>query len=214
MPPSRARGASLTPLALAALDLLQERDLHPYEMHQLMRERWTDRVVKLKAGSLYHAIERLAVAGLVEVVETNREGKRPERTVYRITETGRTAFTERLRTMLGERAEEYPEFPLAIGMLNALDRDDAMAQLLRRAIALELEVGGLERLIVRLTEMGLPALYQLDIKYRIAVGTAELNWVNELLGDLRDGQVPWVTGDPLHDHRPGLKLITEEEEAG
>lgn len=212
MPPNR--GASLTPLALAALDLLQERDLHPYEMHQLMRERWTDRVVKLKAGSLYHAIERLAASGLVEVVETNREGKRPERTVYRITEAGRTAFTDRLRTMLAERAPEYPEFPLAVGMLNALDRDDAMAQLLRRAIALELEVGGLERLVIRLTEMGLPPLYQLDIKYRIAVATAELNWLNELLSDLRDGSVPWVHGDPLHDHRPGLTLVDNQEESG
>jgi DNA-binding PadR family transcriptional regulator len=204
-----ASNRGLTPLALAALDLLQERDLHPYEMHQLMRERWTDRVVKLKAGSLYHAIERLAASGLVEVVQTSREGKRPERTVYRITEAGRSALTDRLRTMLAERVEEYPEFPLAVGMLNALDRDDAMAQLLRRTIALELEVGGLERLAGRLTEMGLPPLYQLDIKYKIAVATAELNWTNELLADLRDGRVPWTTGDPMHDHRPGLKLITD-----
>jgi DNA-binding PadR family transcriptional regulator len=213
MPPSRA--PSLTPLALAALDLLQERDLHPYEMHQLMRERWTDRVVKLKAGSLYHAIERLAAGGLVEVAETSREGRRPERTVYRITEAGRAALTERLRLMLAERAEEYPEFPLAIGMLNALDRDDAMAQLLRRTIALELEVGGLERLVGRLAEMGLPKLYQLDITYRIAVATAELNWTNELLRELREGTVEWVSGDPLHDHRPGLRLLTnKDEEAG
>ncbi len=210
MPTSGTRGASLTPLALAALDLLQERNLHPYEMHQLMRERWTDRVVKLKAGSLYHAIERLVASGLVEVVETSREGKRPERTVYRITEAGRTALTGRLRTMIAEPAEEYPEYPLAIGMLNALDREDVMAQLLRRTTALELEIGVLERLVGRLTEIGLPPLYQLDIRYRIAVGTAELDWTNQLLGDLRDGNLPWVTGDPPHDHRSGLKLLVEE----
>jgi DNA-binding PadR family transcriptional regulator len=213
MPPSRA--PSLTPLALAALDLLQERDLHPYEMHQVMRERWTDRVVKLKAGSLYHAIERLAANALVEVVETSREGRRPERTVYRITESGRVALTERLRVMLAERAEEYPEFPLAVGMLNALERDDAMAQLLRRTIALELEVGGLERLAGRLTELGLPKLYQLDISYRIAVATAELNWTNELLRGLREGSVAWVSSDQPHDHRTGLTLLTHtDEEAG
>jgi DNA-binding PadR family transcriptional regulator len=82
-----------TPLALAILNLLYERPMHPYEMQQLMRERGHDQVIKLKGGSLYSTIERLTAAGLITPVETTREGRRPERTVYAITETGQDELT-------------------------------------------------------------------------------------------------------------------------
>src|SRR3954462_3268529 len=36
----------LTPLAVAVLELLHERDMHPYEMQQLIRDRGTDHVIK------------------------------------------------------------------------------------------------------------------------------------------------------------------------
>ena len=79
---------TLTPLALAILRLLHERPMHPYEMHQLVRDRGTDFVIKVRAGSLYHAVERLAMLGLIAPVETGRDGRRPERTVYAITDAG------------------------------------------------------------------------------------------------------------------------------
>ena len=50
---------TLTPLALAVLDLLQERHMHPYEMQQTIRERCTDHVIKVRAGSLYHTVAPL-----------------------------------------------------------------------------------------------------------------------------------------------------------
>src|SRR5690242_14900046 len=69
--------------ALTVLCLLRERPMHPYEMQRLIRERHKDEFLDLKRGSLYHAMERLQAAGLVEPMETFREGRRPERTVYR-----------------------------------------------------------------------------------------------------------------------------------
>jgi hypothetical protein len=38
-------------------------------------------------------LEKMAAEGLIEESETRREGNRPSRTVYRITETGRTCFS-------------------------------------------------------------------------------------------------------------------------
>ena len=40
-------------------------------------------------GSLYGVVESLEKRGLVTPQETVREGRRPERTVYEITEAGR-----------------------------------------------------------------------------------------------------------------------------
>ena len=58
---------TLTPLALAVLELLLERPMHPYEMHQTIRDRYTDQVVKVRAGSLYHMVERLHRTELIEI---------------------------------------------------------------------------------------------------------------------------------------------------
>src|ERR671935_409945 len=74
-----------TPLALAVLNLLNERPMHPYEMRSLMRERGHERAFRLKEASLYDTVERLAGRGFIEPVEVNREGRRPERTIYAIT---------------------------------------------------------------------------------------------------------------------------------
>ncbi len=57
----------LTPLAVSALALLNEHPMHPYEMYQSLLERHKDRIVKVRPGSLYHTVERLHAADLVEI---------------------------------------------------------------------------------------------------------------------------------------------------
>ncbi|HEY8282618.1 MAG TPA: PadR family transcriptional regulator, partial [Leifsonia sp.] len=111
MPPS----SSLTPLGVAALALLVERPMHPYEMYQTLVQRSEERVVKVRPGSLYHTVDRLAASGLVRATGTEREGNRPERTTYEITERGSLALSERVAEILGTPVNEYPEFPLALG---------------------------------------------------------------------------------------------------
>src|SRR5438094_9982748 len=96
--------------SLTVLCLLRTRPMHPYEMQRLIREWHKDEFLDLKRGSLYHAIDRLRRTGLIEAVETRREGRRPERTVYRLTEQGEQAVQDRLRQMLATPARETNPF--------------------------------------------------------------------------------------------------------
>src|ERR687885_1375759 len=114
------RSGLRTPLALAVLNLLHERSLHPYEMQQLMRERGHDQVIKLKGGSLYSTIERLTAAGLIEPMETSREGRRPERTVYALTEAGRDELLSWLRELVREPVKEDTQFAAGLSFIPAL----------------------------------------------------------------------------------------------
>ena len=75
---------TLTPLAISALALLNERSMHPYEMYQLLLERHEDRIVRVTPGSLYRTVDRLTADGLAEATGTGREGNRPERTTSAI----------------------------------------------------------------------------------------------------------------------------------
>src|SRR5258708_23918948 len=147
-----------SPGALAILSLLFERDMPPYELRRLVRERGKDDMVDLRPGSLYRTIERLERAGLVEPVETTREGRFPERTVYRITEHGREELEEWMRVLLSTPMKDYPQFLQAVSVLPILEADDARLQLEGRLLRLEREIVSIET-TMRRREPVLPRLF-------------------------------------------------------
>jgi DNA-binding PadR family transcriptional regulator len=182
---------TLTPLALAVLRLLHERPMHPYEMHQLVRDRGTDFVVKVRAGSLYHTVERLHRLGLIEQLETGREGRRPERTVYAITDAGRDEFLTNLRDLVRFPAEEFPMFAAALEMLASLEPATARRLLQQRTIALEAEVAGTQQVTGALTKSGLNRISLIENEYAQHMREAELSWVRSLIDDIDTGELTW-----------------------
>src|SRR5215216_5637587 len=105
------------PLALAVLSLLIERPMHPYEMSSTMRERVKEESIKLNYGSLYSVVDSLLRHGLIEVQETVREGRRPERTVYAVTDLGRTEFVDWLSELVAVPVKEFTQFEAALSLL-------------------------------------------------------------------------------------------------
>jgi DNA-binding PadR family transcriptional regulator len=77
-------------------------------------------VIKLKGGSLYSTIDRLLEDGLIRPVETSREGRRPERTVYAVTELGQDDLMAWLRELLARPVHEYPGFGAVLAFVAAL----------------------------------------------------------------------------------------------
>src|SRR5215470_11841628 len=110
------RTISRSALGLAVLLLLGESPMHPYQMHRMLLERRKEDVLDVRPAAIYRLVGRLAEAGLIEPLGTSREGRRPERTVYRITERGRELSERWLREMLGRPAREYPAFPAALSV--------------------------------------------------------------------------------------------------
>ena len=76
-------------MALAVLATVVQQPMHRYEIASLIRARGKDQDMDVKWGSLYTVVQNLAKHGFLEVVGTSRQGARPERTVYQITEAGR-----------------------------------------------------------------------------------------------------------------------------
>src|SRR3989442_1148999 len=123
--------------SLTVLCLLRARPMHPYEMQRLIREWHKDEFLDLKRGSLYHAIDRLRREGLIDPVETRREGRRPERTVYCLTDQGEQAVQNWLRQMLATPARETNQFFAALSFLPTLHPDVVREQLRQREQLLE-----------------------------------------------------------------------------
>jgi DNA-binding PadR family transcriptional regulator len=181
----------LTPLALAVLSLLDREPMHPYEMQQRIRDYAIDEVVKVAHGSLYHTVERLAGQGLIEPVETTREGRRPERTVYAITEQGRDEAHARLQEFLIRPCREYPTFGMALSFLATLAPDHAVQLLDRRAIALEANLAAHDTVIDGLLKQGLERIHVIETEFLNSRLRSELEFVRAVSEDIKTGRLTW-----------------------
>lgn len=182
---------SLTPIALAALALLAERAMHPYEMFQLLLDRSEDRLLKVRRGTLYHAIAKLTETGLAAPVGTDRGGNRPERTTYAITPAGRHTLVETVRTMLTSTEPDYPPFPMALAEAHNLPAPEVAAALRDRIRHLADALAELESDIASARSRGVPLLYWVDLEYQHALRRTELEWLTRFVDDLTSGAVPW-----------------------
>nr|WP_042191611.1 PadR family transcriptional regulator [Kibdelosporangium sp. MJ126-NF4]CEL20186.1 Transcriptional regulator, PadR family [Kibdelosporangium sp. MJ126-NF4]CTQ97411.1 Transcriptional regulator, PadR family [Kibdelosporangium sp. MJ126-NF4] len=182
---------TLTSLGLTVLRLLDQQPQHPYELRQQMREQGLDRIVKVTHGALYHTVETLAKAELVTPTETTREGKRPERTVYAITETGREVARERLRELLITVTPEYPAYRTALAFMGMLPEKDAADLLDRRAIALDGELAAVQTGYDAAIKQGLPAIALVEIQHMQAHIRADVELTKALADDIRGGRLTW-----------------------
>jgi DNA-binding PadR family transcriptional regulator len=177
------------PLALAVLVCLYERPMHPYEVAQTLRQRAKQESVRLNYGSLYAVVEALEKRGLIEARETVREGKRPERTVYAITDEGSTEMIDWMTELIGTPAKEYPQFMAGLSFLAALSPDDALNALRTRAEAIAFDLASLRGGMKAALEIGLPRLFGLEAEYEELQLEAELHFVNGLVKDIASGDL-------------------------
>jgi DNA-binding PadR family transcriptional regulator len=177
-------------LAYLVLNLLAEAPMHPYEMKRLMHLRGKDQLLAVNLDSLYHAIVRLERAGLIEALETSRDGRRPERTVYRATEAGREELLAWSSELLTEVPAEFPKVIAALAHLPAMEPAEVRADLERRAFTLEVQLAGGEAAL-RAAREQLPRVLVVEGEFAQALKRAELNWVRALIDDLASGRLDW-----------------------
>jgi DNA-binding PadR family transcriptional regulator len=177
------------PLALAALACLFERPMHPYEMATTLRERGKDQSIKLNYGSLYTVVEALQQHGLIVAQETEREGRRPERTVYRLTDAGRMELIDWVSELLSTPAKEYTRFEAGLSLAGVLPPEDIAALLEQRCRLLELEIAQMRSLLQLVQQQGLARMHVIESEYVLAMREAELAWTRKLAVEIRSGVV-------------------------
>jgi DNA-binding PadR family transcriptional regulator len=182
------------PLALAVLACLHERPMHPYEMATTMRERGKEHSIKLNYGSLYTVVDSLAKNGLIEAMEARREGRRPERTVYRLTDSGRARLDAWMSRLIAEPVKEYPQFEAALSLLPVL-HPDAVTELLHTRMRILLQEIARERgMLEAARKAGLPRLLLIEGEYHLALQETELSWVQRLASELEAGTLEGQDG--------------------
>ncbi|MCZ8517407.1 PadR family transcriptional regulator [Paenibacillus filicis] len=110
-------------MKLVILGLLMEGDSHPYELRHKMKERSMLHYIKMQEGSLYYAIDTLCKDGYVEAAETVKDSGRPDRTIYRITPSGKVLFEELLMEQFADTKMIYHPMYAALAFAYCGDQE-------------------------------------------------------------------------------------------
>jgi DNA-binding PadR family transcriptional regulator len=176
-------------LALAVLSAVMERPMHPYEMASVLRERGKERDMNIKWGSFYTVVRNMEKHGLLEATESLRQGGRPERTVYRITDAGREELVDWVRELISTPEREFFRFEAGLSVLAVLSPDEAASLLGRRLGLLEAEIAEDREALERFSRE-MSRLFLIEAEYDLAMREAEATWVRSLLDELTSGSLP------------------------
>ena len=178
-------------LALAVLSYLSQRPMHPYELSRMLRDHGDVRSIKFNHGSLYMVVGQLAKAGLITEQETTREGQRPERTVYALTDAGRDEFRDWLGELVEQPQHEYPQFVAALSLIAALPPGEVLTLLRRRLDRLAGQRAEIRDLIGTAQAGGLHPLFLVEEEYRLAQLDAESAFVERFIGQIIHPETGW-----------------------
>ncbi|REE78899.1 DNA-binding PadR family transcriptional regulator [Paenibacillus taihuensis] len=176
-------------LALAVLSLLHEKPMHPYEISATMKQRGIPDVIKLNNGSLYSTVESLLKQKWIVPLQTEREGKHPERTIYSPTDAGREGFHEWLRELIYSPVKEYPHFPAALSLIGHIAPQETIQLFHQRIGYIQKDIverrAGIELVLAK----GLARIFIAESQFIVHQLESELNWLQSFVRDIKDGSM-------------------------
>jgi DNA-binding PadR family transcriptional regulator len=184
----------ISPLALSILELLNERPMHPYELAATMRSRHHDEFIRLNFGSLYHTVDSLERDGWIVSAEREKEGGRPERTIYRLTDSGRQVLLQVVGEIVAQPRREYLHFSAGLMFMHHLKATEAADKLDTRAQHLQAVITKLSQIHAELVGSGHKRLSLIELEHKIALLEAERAWVRKIAKEIRDGKLEWKAG--------------------
>ncbi|SFT07249.1 PadR family transcriptional regulator [Paenibacillus sp. BC26] len=177
-------------MRLLILGLLMEYERHPYEIRQTIKDRNWNECFKLRDGSLYYAVDQLREDGLIEAAEVvSVPGEnRPDKTIYRITDSGRAAFQELLNAQFKQIS--YPQHPLFLAMafVRHGDPKKVEANIVKQLEACQSRIERMHA-VLQLKGNFLPRGSSLMIQGFIQFSETEKQWLTILLEEARSGSL-------------------------
>ena len=173
---------------LIVLGLLMGGEKHPYEMQHIMKIRKLDKFVSFYKGSLYYAVEQLKDEDLIEVSQVIKEEKRPDKTVYKITEAGKNEFQGLLIQQMSKEEQHYD--PLYTALVFARYGDNQkIAEVVHQKIKYaEKKIDALEKAFAEITPQTSRAV-QYIYQGMIETTRTEKKWLQDLYADVLANQL-------------------------
>lgn len=162
---------------LLLLGLLRQQAMHGYELHSSF-ERVLSTCVEIKKPTAYLLLERMAAAGWISVSE-EREGNRPPRKLYHITEEGEAMFQRLLRENLVSFASAQFSNDVGLAFVDSLPAAEALTLLAQRRSTLAQHLATFTHVPPHEGSL------QLVIDHQRHFLTSELTWLDSVIQRLQ-----------------------------
>ncbi|MFC5405555.1 PadR family transcriptional regulator [Cohnella soli] len=177
-------------IKLLVLGLLMEKELHPYEIRQTIKGRNWDQTFRVKDGSLYYAVDQLRQDGYIEVSETIPVpgDNRPDKTVYRITESGKAQLHDMLYAQMGQSF--YPQHPLfmTLPFVRHLDLERVEDLVLKQLEACQNRIDRIEGVLdEKKTRLPRGSIFMIEGILRF--NKTEKDWLEDMLVEARNARL-------------------------
>jgi len=172
---------------LVILGLLRQRALYGYEIKQIIEDHMGD-WTSIAFGSIYFALDKLAEEGFIEKIGVEQQGKRPSRSVYEITQSGRDEFLRLLREGWQQIEQEHYALDICLFFLDSLPLHEIKDYLRMRLTVLQETLKHIEsHRGEQLSNPHVPRLAGAIFDHSLAHTQAELNWLSDFLSKLESG---------------------------
>jgi DNA-binding PadR family transcriptional regulator len=125
----------MTKTDILLLGLLLDRPMHGYELYQQIQAEGIDDWFVVSAAGVYYSLRKLRDQGLVVESRQRKRGS-SRKSIFRLTEKGRSTFLSAMETELASREKAYLDYDPAIYLLNRLPLERALPRLEERRVFL------------------------------------------------------------------------------
>jgi DNA-binding PadR family transcriptional regulator len=173
--------SSIRLFILSSFDLLGP--MHGHRLRLEAENRYVSLWTDITVGAVYGAMSRLAEEGLLRQIGEEREGKRPVKQIYEITDEGRRLLAELRHTGLTDIWYKHDPFDLALVRLDPGSAAELPA-------LLDVRLKSLEAQLVEATRINAWAAPYIGITKRSALKhgqhrlRAEIAYLREVLEDI------------------------------
>ena len=162
------------------------RPIHGYDIKSKLKEWAVGEYAPLSYGSIYYNLERMENEGLV-TSRVVKNGKRPERKLYSITEKGESELMSLLRKNYFEIERPFYPFDIGVSMFKLMPKGEVMEALNKRiGVAKEhIDMGLREKAQL---EGRIPFFALAIINHYLYHFEAEKKWLEGLMGEVEKWQ--------------------------
>ena len=188
--PNPARGRTERDLpALTVLALLTVGPRHPYDIHRFVVETRKDFVTGAPR-SIYHAVQRLEKAHLIEPIGSEQAGGRPERTVFALTDAGHAEVRRRVVALLSTPQADRTATVAALSFVGVLAEADALLAVRARIAALDAAIALASADLAAAS--GIAPILLIEAEYDRSSLVAEREWFGDLAARFESGELAWA----------------------
>lgn len=201
-----ARSAKLRDIVV--LGLLKEQPRYGYEIKMII-DHVMSHIIDVSSGSLYYGIKKLQQGGYIEEATVEKVGRRPERSVYNITEAGTKLFDRELPKVIFPRAR--PTLPLNLGLyfFDAIDRQEGQRRLRMWLERIRLTIDFVKDLKRRYKDSA-PEPHLLILDHNLCYYDAEQKFLSETIKRMFKGEKCELTSRDLQEVEAEVEELKQQ----